>query len=265
MILIGFALRPVVILLHVLGHAWAAIAFTNQKARIFLGSHGDKSRSADFTIGNIEVWFTVIPLLWQRGLCIPSRKPEKIDHQIEYTLAGPLLPFTIATLALLIVWILDVGEYSKITSYTFFAVTVIDLVVNLIPQSQSIANIEGTPYFNDGYTLQLLLLRKQYPIEYFTAINQFNKHEYAAAARNLEKALRVMPQTEIVYRNLITSYQRDGNFKALKDAYEKFSKRFKMKADDYLDAGAACEKLNDHITASRYYDKARTLTFVQKK
>jgi hypothetical protein len=90
----------------------------------------------------------------------------------------------------------------------FFGVSVIDMIINLIPFRRPIAEYETTPVFTDGYSLRLVLLQKKYPLEFFTAISQYSKHQYADAAQNFERALRRMPGNEVINKNLEECYRK---------------------------------------------------------
>src|ERR1041385_9467868 len=98
MIIIGVAVRPVVVLLHELGHALFATIIARQKIVIFLGSYGDKERSANVNFGVLEIWFTGNPFLWQYGLCVPSFPITRADQRISYFLAGPILPLAVSAI-----------------------------------------------------------------------------------------------------------------------------------------------------------------------
>lgn len=199
-ILIGLAVRPVVVLLHLLGHAIVAIATTHQKTTIYLGSYGDQEKSAKVTIGLLEIWFTVSPFLWQTGLCVPTDKiMMKFDQKLSYTLTGPLLPVVITGLLLLACAVTGVGEYTVFILLITFVLSVFDLLVNFIPLSRPLAILNDRPLFNDGYSLKLLLTQKEYPTEFFVGIDEFSKHEYAAAAKHFEKAAKKMPKKKNIY------------------------------------------------------------------
>jgi hypothetical protein len=227
-------MRPLVILLHLLGHALTAISITGQKATIYLGSYGDPQKSGKMTIGKLDIWFTVIPLLWQSGLCVPTDKIlMKFDQKLSYTLAGPLLPVGVSGVLLLASAVSGFGEYTVLVMMGFFGAAILDLFINFTPISTPIAVIENRPLFNDGYTLKLLLTQKEYPTEFFVGIEEFSKQEYASAAKHFEKAARMMPQKKAILHNLLESYKSAG------DMYR---------------------SLNDNIAADNYYLKAKELT-----
>jgi hypothetical protein len=200
MIIISVAVRPVVVLLHQLGHAVAARIIARQKVTIFLGSYGNKERSANVTFGNPqqgttgrEIWFTGNPFLWQCGLCVPSVPITRVDHRISYILAGPVLPVAISAILADAAVFLHFNEYVRFFSLVFLAVSAIDMVIDMIPYANAIAFYQNTPVFMDGYSLKLAWLQKKYPTEFFVGINQYSKKEYDDAARNFEKAARRMP------------------------------------------------------------------------
>lgn len=191
-ILIGLAVRPVVVLLHLLGHAIVATRVTQQKTAIYLGSYGDQEKSAKITIGLLDIWFTVSPFLWQSGLCVPTDKMiMKFDQKLSYILAGPFVPVLISGVMLLASAVANFNEYFLFVMAVFFGVSVLDLFVNFIPRDR--------PVFSDGYSLKLLLTQKEYPSEFFVGIDKFSKHEYAAAAKQFEKAAKKMPAKKNIY------------------------------------------------------------------
>ncbi len=207
MIIIGVAVRPVVVLLHELGHAIAARIIARQKITIFLGSYGNKERSANVTFNNLEIWFTGNPFLWQCGLCIPSAPITRMDHRISYILAGPILPVALSAIIADAAVFLHANEYIRFFSLVFFAVSMLDLVIDLIPYGNAIAFYQNTPVFMDGYSLKLAWLQKKYPTEFFVGINQYSKKEYDDAARNFEKAARRMPGNKNIDRILKECYR----------------------------------------------------------
>lgn len=231
--LLALALRPLVVLIHVWAHAWIAAYYSNEKISVFIGSHGDQDRSASVSVGRFEIWFTVNPLLWQTGLCVHDDTGWRINAKILYVLIGPIVPILVAVTTWIIASSLSWSEGWVFTTQMFVAVAVADVCVNLIPIERPLALVERKLFYNDGYTLKLLLTQKKYPPEFFVGIHRFERHEYLAAANYFEKAARLMPQRKNIARNLLASYTH---------------------------AIVACRRLNDHIAASIYYSKAKELT-----
>ena len=202
MIIIGLAVRPLVVLIHELGHALIARFVARQKIVIFLGSYGNKERSANVSFGSLEIWFTGNPFLWQCGMCAPSFPITRVDHRISYALAGPILPIAVAAIIADAAVFLHFNEYIRFFSLVFLGTSILDMVINLVPYGSPIATYNNAPVFTDGYSLKLALLQKKYPTEFFVGINQYSKGNYADAARNFEKAARRMPGNKTIYRNL---------------------------------------------------------------
>jgi hypothetical protein len=207
MIIIGVALRPVVVLLHELGHVLIAAFVARQKIVIFLGSYGNKERSANVTFAGLEIWFTGNPFLWQYGLCVPSFPITRADHRISYFLAGPMLPLAVSAIVADAAVFLQLNEYVRFFALVFLGVSVLDVFINLIPYGNAIGFYNNAPLFTDGYLLKLALLQKKYPAEFFAGINQYSKKEYADAARNFEKAARRMPGNKQIAKNLKECYR----------------------------------------------------------
>ena len=208
MIIIAIAVRPVVIILHELGHVIIARIFARQQVVVYLGSHGNQESSANVDIRWLKIWFTGNPFLWQRGLCIPTVPITNVDHRISYFLAGPVLPVAVSAIVADAAVFLHFGELARFFAFVFFGVAVLDMIMNLIPYRDRIATYNNEPVFTDGYSLRLAFLQKKYPVEFFTAINQNSKHQYNDAARNFERALRRMPADKTIKRNLEACYRK---------------------------------------------------------
>ena len=232
MIIIGLAVRPLVVFIHVMGHAIVARMFAKQKIVIFLGSYGDKERSANVVLGSLEIWFTGNPFLWQRGLCDPSFPITRVDHRLAYVLAGPVLPVAVSAIIADAAVFLHFGQYTEFVALVFFGVSVIDFAINLIPYSNPIAFYNTVPVYMDGYAFRLVLLQKKYPNEFFVGINQYSKEDYADAAHYFEKASRKKPHSKTIYRHLLDSYRK---------AAQSFSEQ------------------NDSVKAQEYFTKASML------
>ena len=207
MIIIGVAVRPIVILLHHLGHAVVAKIVARQKIVIFLGSYGDKERSANVTIGSFEFWFTGNPFLWQLGLCAPTVPITRADQRISYFLAGPIFPLAVSAVVADAAVFLHFNEYVRFFSLVFLGVSALDFIINLVPYASPIGFYQNKPVFMDGYSVKLAWLQKKYPTEFFVGINQYSKKEYDNAARNFEKAARRMPGNKEIDKNLKECYR----------------------------------------------------------
>lgn len=198
MIIIGLAVRPIIVVLHQTGHALVATFFAKEKVVIYLGSYGNRERSANVNFGSWEIWFTGNPFLWQLGLCVPSFPITHVNYRRAYSLAGPILPVAITAILSDAAIFFHFGEYKTFVILVMFAVALLDMIINLIPYPQPIAMLDNTPVYTDGYSLRLVSLQKKYPLEFFTAISQYSKQEYGEAARNFERVLRRMPGNKII-------------------------------------------------------------------
>lgn len=209
MIIVGLAIRPLVVVLHQVGHAVIATLFAPQKKIVlFLGSYGNREASANVILGSWEIWFTSNPFLWQTGLCVPSFPITHVNYRMSYILAGPVLPVAISAILADAAIFFHFSEYKTFVILVFFGVSLIDMIFNLIPLRRPIATYDGVPVYTDGYSLRLVLLQKKYPLEFFQAISQYSRHQYADAARNFERALRRMPGNKTINKNLQACYRK---------------------------------------------------------
>jgi Flp pilus assembly protein TadD len=257
--LIVLIIRPFTILFHELGHAILAILMTKQSVSIYIGSYGDPKNSFHIKVGLLHIWFKYNLFSWQSGICVPSAKQIPINKQIAYTLAGPLTSFLIAIFACYFTFIYDLHGFFKFIFTVFFASSIIDLFVNLIPNSTPIILYDSTIIYNDGYHLKQLFYYKKFPKEYEIAFSLYSKEKFAESAIAFHKILKNGLKNNDIYRFTILSYIQSKNYKTAIELSEKFIMLDKLNSDDYAFIGISFSELNIHDKALEYYNKSLAL------
>lgn len=247
------------VILHELGHAIPAILMTRQTVSIYIGSHGDPSKSLHFRVGLLEVWFKYNPILWQGGLCVPSAKNISTNTGIIYTLAGPLTSVVIAAVACYFTFAYELHGAIKLFLIFFLVSTVMDLFRNLIPDSTPVTLYDGRVTYNDGFLLKWLFYHKRNPRAYEQAVELYNQRNFAQAASSFKAMLTGGIKNESVYRLAIASFLEARNFDEAKDISDEFIVHGRMDSNDFTNAGIMYSRTEQYDKALALYDKGLAL------
>lgn len=248
--------RPLTVLFHELGHAIPAILLTRKKVSIYIGSYGDPKKSIKFNIGILEVYFRYNPFSWRLGLCVPSAKVISLNHQIIYTVAGPITSLIIAVIACYFTFTYDLHGFLKLFLVVFLGSAFFDLLINLIPIETPVKLYNGTVTYNDGYNLKRLFYYKHLPKEYTKAANLYNDHRYSEAAAMFDKMLSGGIKDENIYRLAISSYLQDKSYEKAIYLTEEFAQIDKMTSDDLSNMALAYAQFGLHEKAVKLYDES---------
>jgi tetratricopeptide (TPR) repeat protein len=251
--------RPFTVLFHELGHAFAAILLTKEKVTVYIGSYGDQQKTLKFNIGLLEVYFWYNPLFWRAGLCIPSARNIPANHQIIYTITGPVTSLIIASVACYFAFSYDLHGFLKLLFIVFFGSAVFDLLINLIPNKSPIKLDNGEIAYNDGYNLKLLFYYKRLPKECSEAINLYNERRFLEACILFEKMLSDSIADDNIFRLAIASHLFNKNYEKVRDISEQFARVNKMTTNDLSNMALSYSQLGFHERAMEIYDKALQL------
>ncbi len=251
--------RIITVLFHELGHAIPAIILTKEKVSVYIGSYGNSKKSVKLNIGLLEIWFRYNPFAWRSGLCIPTAKEISINRKIVYILAGPFASISIAFIAIYFAFSFEIHGSLKILLVVFFVSAILDLIVNLIPDSTPITLDDGTITHNDGYSLKQLFYFKFFSKKYEHAVNLYNRKKYLQAAPLFKKMLNNGILEEGVYRLAISSFIQIQNYDEAKALSDDLILLGNMTSDDFSNAGLANSQLGLHDMALEFYDKSLDL------
>lgn len=144
-------------LLHELGHALPALWLTDsERVDVYINAYGKKEGAYRYKAGRL--FFYWHPLRFKgygSGLTAYQSSPRYIWNYV-ITAGGVVFSLLIAGVVLLLVLNSRLPEAWQILAILLFAATVVDLVVNLSPNSKGIALDDGRVVPNDGKKLQQL-------------------------------------------------------------------------------------------------------------
>ena len=144
-------------LLHELGHALPALWLTDsERVDIHINSYGKKNGASRYKAGRL--YFYWHPLRFKgygSGLTEYHRSPPYIWNYV-ITAGGVVFSLLIAGVVLLVVLYSRLPAVWQVLAIVLFAGTVVDLIINLIPNGKGIALEDGRVVPNDGKQLQQL-------------------------------------------------------------------------------------------------------------
>jgi hypothetical protein len=167
LVLLGWT---VVVFLHEMGHALMSRALGARSAEVFVGSYGEREKAWRIPLpGRITLWFRLrLRLALGGGLCRAHWRleaPPGAARQAAFLLAGPVTSTVAAAALLWPAFQLDIHGTLKTVLVVFGAMSVFDLVVNLLPLRRHAQMISGGFVYSDGYALYRLAARTWFNIK----------------------------------------------------------------------------------------------------
>lgn len=231
-----FIIVPISVLFHELGHAIAVILLTRKKVFIYIGSFGDPDKSLNVKLGLFDFWVTHNPLLWKRGLCVPSAKGISINRRIIFTVCGPLASLVLGILACYFIFQEKGRELIILFLTALSATTIISFLNSIIPDIKPKQLHNGKAVYNDGGQIKRLLRLKKFPSEYLKAVALHDKKEFEAASVLFDDAIKKM-EHEDIFRFAFGSNIMAKKYSRASEIYEKLKLAAKLTSDDYCNHG----------------------------
>jgi tetratricopeptide (TPR) repeat protein len=190
----------VVVFLHEMGHALMSRALGAKSAEIFVGSYGEREKAWRILLpGRITLWFRLrLRLALGGGLCRAHWRPEAppgAARQAAFLLAGPVASTVVAVALLWPAFRLNVHGSLKTVLVVFGAMSVFDLVANLLPLRRHAQLVSGGLIYSDGYALYRLAARTWFNVKnddellMERAIGLYNAGDHRASAGLLRDLL----------------------------------------------------------------------------
>ena len=253
-ILMAFISHQLLSILHEVGHAIVALAFTRKEVIIFIGSYGKTEKNWSFSIGRLKCYIEYNILYWRGGLCIYEAKEMTFSQSVFQILAGPLFPLMIA---LAFYYIADnhMGGYGYLTAIALLTVASLSFLVNLFPKQKGVKLKDGhLP--NDGYhLLQLFRYRKIYK-EYNEALALYTDKKYVEASRLFEDFINWGIYDKKLYKLAISACILGGQSQSAKDMCNAYEKTYAPDYDDLINIGYLYSQNEEHELALKYYKKS---------
>lgn len=248
--------RALNVIIHEFGHAVAAVLLTKQRVHIYIGSYGYLPQSLRMDLGLIELYIVYNPLKWKIGLCDFSARYIPVNQLIIIIFAGPLLSFTLGTIACYFVFAYDLHGAFKLFVVLYLLFVFFELVQNLIPNQTPYFSRSGNIFYNDGFQLKKLFLHRKYSERIKKACEFYNDQFYKEAAEVFEEILQNGGTGPDIYRLAIASFFCSENYNKARIFSEKLVLEYKHLAYDLNTWGLSCSFLDLHEEAMTYYDRA---------
>lgn len=170
-IIIVIVTRPIIVMLHELGHLLAALGLSRKGINLYLGSIGTTNRLVHFNLGRINVSVDKNPLKWANGLVSLNDHKLTATQYLIIVIAGPLMSIFIAIASYRLLETPDM----PLVGFLFFGGLIggalFDLIISLIPNSQVVKLPNQVDLWNDGYQIKKLIKQQ--------LNNSRNKRKYA--------------------------------------------------------------------------------------
>ena len=150
-------IRPLIVLVHELGHAIPALLFTDKSVSIFIGSYWNPDKCFCIKIRRINIWIKQNPLSWYKGSCMSTQQVVSTYKNVIYIVSGPILPFVLGVIFCYLTFSFDLHGSLKYFSIIFLSWAVIDLFINLYPTSYPTKLENRKILYSDGFQLIRIL------------------------------------------------------------------------------------------------------------
>jgi tetratricopeptide (TPR) repeat protein len=252
-VLISVLFRPLVVFIHELGHAFAALAMSEGRVAVFLGSYGDTKKCFHLKTKRLDIWMKYDHFVWKNGLCRAYSGISPGKQHLFFAAAGPLASLFIGLICLGIAFLLSEDEgWAFIFSVMAFAF-VSDFAYNIIPRNRPITLDNGNITYNDGHSLfhHIKQLAASRILE--KASKHYNRKEYKEAARLYEEALKEM-QFQHMYKHAISAHIQCENYERALQLNSELMKKYYPGFEDYATSAFLKERQGLQRGALRDYN-----------
>lgn len=256
-LLLGVALisRSMTTFVHEMGHAIPSLFFTKGEVVVCVGSYGDVGHSLAIRIGRLKIFLKFNFLSWNLGLC-SHQGTNGFWKTMIVIVGGPLASLI---LAFTLVYLIIVNEYSDTTIavLTFFILSAIwDFGVNIYPVSTPFYLFDGSEVYNDGQRFLNLIKRRNYPEEYYTAMEYSANLQYDKAIQAFKQLLEDGFNTKEVNNQIISNLMKNKEYDEALKHFGSYLLRGSLKARDYYTLGSIYVELKRYREAVKCLNKA---------
>lgn len=256
-ILTGITARFVSLIIHEMGHGLAALFLTRQRIDIYIGSHGDKSKSIKLILGRLTVYFK--PFGWKGGLCDHKDGDLSAIKNIVIILSGPIANLILGIFSFWLIVDNMGNSFIGFLSFILFTLFMVDFFVNILPNGRQIILSDGRITYNDGELLKRTVKLRKMPKDFWHGINLYNNGDYAKAAEMFGQLLSRDYKGEELYRFAFSAYIMSKNYKAADDLLPDYLSLVKPNADDYCNIGLVKQCIGDMDSSILNYNRSMEL------
>jgi tetratricopeptide (TPR) repeat protein len=221
------------IVLHEAGHALAALALTPGEVTVYLGSYGSPDGNWHARAGRLQLYSKRNLRRWRGGCCqYHFTGPMTTWRQVLVVLAGPALPFFLASLGFYISMHVENGAHRLVT-LLFLFIVVVSTLQNLFARYTLVRAANGQLIPSDGYQLRELLLPTPTARLAAQAARSFAAECYADSAVLYRQLLALPAPAALFFRQLIYCCDYLGNYEEGLQIDTRFRQEYPA---DYTDA-----------------------------
>jgi hypothetical protein len=157
MALIGFLLifgilRPILVLIHELGHSFYALKYTKEEVDIIIGDYTDESDCFKFQKNRLTIYIKNNPIYWLLGGCCICNDEEMDNNEyISYCLGGVAFEILFTSVLFFPCWLLNAPDSIQIFTGILFMIAIIDTLTNLYPREITKGNF--LTIYTDGFLI----------------------------------------------------------------------------------------------------------------
>lgn len=251
--------RPIISLVHELGHATVARLLSGKSVTVFVGSYGEVQNSLKLPLGRTSRLYIRWNLLkWSGGLCKLSQPLHGIAGFLMI-LAGPTMP---VALAIGLVWWAfenNANDLLRVWSLFLLILAVPSMLWNLLASSSPVQLADGSHTTNDGNQLRILWQRRRWPAAYTQALLDYHDGHYATAAPVLVHHLNLPFNQEDNIRLALSALIQTNEYEQAREILEKYGTQYEPTANDLVNQGVIKAHFNELEAAFSCYEQALTL------
>ena len=256
-------LYPVVLLLswlllltlHELGHALAALVLAPGAVTVYLGSYGQPTGNWRLRWGRLTLFGKRNLLKWRGGYCT-YQQPTTMGRwrQAAFVLAGPLLPMLLAGTAFYVSFHGANGGH-RLVALVFFFVAVVSTLTNLFPGTETVKLASGQLVGTDGTQLRQLFFPGPLASLADRAASSFAAGNYTESAELHVALLRHAPPTRPLLCTAIHVLFRAGRYAEALTLSTQHQQTFasELTDDDRFSHALLLSRTNQHQAANELY------------
>ncbi len=242
---------------HEMGHAIPALLFTQKNVQVYVGSYGNISKTTNFELGRLKIYFKWNLLDWKMGMCRHEEVPKKTWQNVLIILGGPIASLIIALPILLNLRAIEPYPVPFLIAIVFIAAAFYDFVVNMIPTSSPIKMHDGSIAFCDGYALYNIAIRSSAPPEYFKLEEKFQAKKYDEVLTMGKEILEEKPKYRFVYEFMIESLKEKKDIDGALEMFLLLKHNLNLTDIDYFNIGKLYRLNGNYTEALKFFDHYR--------
>ncbi len=265
LMLVCLLLYPVVLLLswlllvtlHEMGHALAALALAPGTVTVYLGSYGQPTGNWQLRLGRLTLLVKRNLLRWRGGYCAYQQPTTRMRWpQAAFILAGPVLPLLVASAAFYVSFHAENGSH-RLVALVFFFAALVSTLVNLFPGTGTIRLADGRVVGNDGTQLRQLLFPSPLTRLADRAARSFAAGNYTESAELHLVLLQQSPPTRPLLCTAIHVLFQAGRYAEALALSTRHQRDFaaELTDDDHFSHALLLSRTDQHVAANELYSK----------